>query len=217
MTNFIQDNWEILLGIGGALTGCYQWTINKGRTQESNSNEIKRINTTTKRLETDLQGVKDDLQGVKDDLQGVKDDLQGVKNDIISIKAVLISNFPNAEKIFSMKHSPLRLNEIGERVFNEINGAKFLEENKDFFLSQIEQKAPKTALDVEQTAKLTCTINTDNDIFNDIKNYVYNAPSLQLTNEEGKKQTYNISMYDICFILSLPLRDMYLEAHPELQ
>ena len=30
------------------------------------------------------------------------------------------------------------------------------------------------------------------------------------------ERDYIVTMNDVCFVLSLPLRDMYLELHPEL-
>lgn len=35
-------------------------------------------------------------------------------------------------------------------------------------------------------------------------------------NELGEDKLYDITLGDVSFVLSLPLRDLYLEAHPEL-
>lgn len=32
----------------------------------------------------------------------------------------------------------------------------------------------------------------------------------------GNKEAYSIIMGDICFVLSIPLRDMFLAEHPEV-
>ena len=32
----------------------------------------------------------------------------------------------------------------------------------------------------------------------------------------GKEKSYDLSIPDICFVLSLPLRDMYLKDHPKI-
>lgn len=39
----------------------------------------------------------------------------------------------------------------------------------------------------------------------------------RIKDENGVERDYDLSLSDVCFVLSLPLRDMYLEAHPELQ
>ena len=56
----------------------------------------------------------------------------------------------------------------------------------------------------------------DDDMFNGMKKWVYNSPSRKLM-IDGKEQDYTVTMNDVCFVLSLPLRDMYLEKHPDLQ
>ncbi|MCM1078534.1 MAG: hypothetical protein NC344_09725 [Bacteroidales bacterium] len=75
---------------------------------------------------------------------------------------------------------------------------------------------PKTALDVENAANYACAGYTDNEIFNGIKYIVYNAPSLTIKNDKGEERPYDLTLGDISYILSLPLRDMYLSEHPEL-
>lgn len=143
-------------------------------------------------------------------------DMEEVKEDIAAIKAVLIQKFPNAAIVFSMKKSPRRLNELGEDLFERIHGKDFLENNKAFFFSKIDSMKPKTALDVENAANFACAGYTDNDIFNDIKNFVYNAPPITIKDEDEKEKPYDITLGDVCFVLSLPLRDLYLKEHPEL-
>ena len=143
-------------------------------------------------------------------------DLKDIKNDVIAIKSILVIKHKNASDIFSMKNSPRVLNNNGLRLFAEIEGNNFLLANKDFFFQKMDEFRPKTALDVENAANIACTANTDNEIFNTIKNFVYNSPSIIITDKEGNEKTYEVNLADICFILSIPLRDMYLKEHPEI-
>ena len=158
----------------------------------------------------------DKIDRLVTDVDKLKDDVSDIKEDISAIKAVLIQKFPNAAAVFSMKKSPRKLNELGEELFKRVNGAKFLETHKDFFFSKIDGMKPKTALDVENAANFACAGFTDNEIFNGIKNFVYNAPSITIKNEQGEDKPYDITLGDVSFVLSLPLRDLYLDAHPEL-
>lgn len=139
-----------------------------------------------------------------------------IKEDIIAIKSVLIQKYPNAAAIFSMKKSPRRLNEYGEWLFDQIHGKEFLQKNKGFLFEKIDSMKPKTALDVEMAANMACSGYTDNDIFNELKDFVYNAPSITIKNEQGEDKPYDITLGDVSFVLSLPLRDLYLEVHSEL-
>lgn len=150
------------------------------------------------------------------DISALKQDLKDIKTDIVSIKALLVTKHKNAADIFSMKNSPRKLNDNGERLFSDISGNEFLLSNKAFFFSKIDELRPKTALDVENAANIACTSNTDNEIFNGLKNFVYNSPTYKLKDVDGNDRLYDISMSDICFVLSLPLRDMYLSEHKEI-
>mgnify|MGYP007122058034 CR=1 FL=1 len=49
----------------------------------------------------------------------------------------------------------------------------------------------------------------DTDSFNTLKDYVYNAPAIDMP--DGEK--YELGLGDVCYILSIPLRDMYLEMN----
>ena len=150
------------------------------------------------------------------DIEILKCDLKEMWNDIITIKSLLLIKHKDAANIFSVKNSPRKLNENGLKLYAEIKGDKFLEANKNFLFSKINEFKPKTALDVENAANAACTANVDNEIFNNLKNYVYNSPSFEIIDKDGEKKSYDISMSDVCFVLSIPLRDMYIKEHPEI-
>ena len=153
----------------------------------------------------------------EEDIDTLKQDLKDIKYDIVAIKSIMSVKYKNAADIFSMKKSPRKLNENGERLFLDIKGNDFLSKNKDFLFSKIDEQRPKTALDVEMAANFACSANTDNEIFNGMKDFVYNSPSYIIKDKDGEERQYDITLSDICFVLSLPLRDMYLEAHNEIE
>lgn len=146
----------------------------------------------------------------------VKQDLKEIKADIVAIKSILVMKHKNVSDIFSIKNSPRKLNANGIKLFGDIQGEVFLKKNKAFFFSKIDELKPKTALDVENAANLVCSVNTNNDIFNGMKNFVYNSPTYMLKDSDGNDKPYDISLPDICFVLSIPLRDMYLEEHKNI-
>ena len=116
----------------------------------------------------------------------------------------------------SKKQSPRSLNKYGLQIFNEIQGQKFLEENKSLFFDSIDKFTPKTALDVETLSYSVLRLTCDNDCFNGLKNWVYNAPTMEIIGDDGTVKKKDVTFETILFILSIPLRDMYLEAHPGL-
>lgn len=121
-----------------------------------------------------------------------------------------------ASFIFSQKASPRKLNAYGNRLFEECNGQKFLDRNKEELLESISAKNPNTALDVENLAVQVLISRLDSDIFNELKQWVYNSPTWKIE-IQGQPQDYTVTMNDICFVLSLPLRDMYLALHPDIE
>lgn len=147
----------------------------------------------------------------------IRNDINEIRSDITEVRTYLLTKNSSAAPIFSRKHSPRQLNELGRKVYKDINGEDFLEENKHLFISSIEKSRPMTALDVEANALSVMIENTNKPIFNGIKKWVYNSPSIQIpTNAEGETKEYTITLNDICFILSIPLRDMYLGVHKEI-
>jgi hypothetical protein len=133
-------------------------------------------------------------------------------DDITKMKSILIQKYPTSATIFSIKMSPRKLNDLGAKLYADINGGKFIAKNKSALFEFITNSAPRVPLDVEQAALLACTSMVNTPAFNDMKNYIYNAATIELP--DGYK--YDVSISDVCFVLSIPLRDMYLEAHPEI-
>lgn len=132
-------------------------------------------------------------------------------DDLIKVKAILIQGNPTVSNLLSVKSSPRRLTKLGEKIFADIKGDEFLSSNKDALFRYIDGSKPLVALDVEQSSYAACLSLVDTPAFNTIKNYIYNAPSIDT--EDGK---YDLSLADTCFVLGLKLRDMYLKEHREL-
>ncbi len=119
------------------------------------------------------------------------------------------------EFLLSAKQSPRVLNRYGLELFRDIDGDKFLKENKQRLFAFIDNETPKTAYDVEEDAKKAVFSLRDDDSFNGIKVWLYNSPAKKIE-IEGKETDYCFALEDACFVISLPLRDMYLEEHPEI-
>lgn len=197
----------IIIGAIATILGGVWFIIQRAFKSGADSNKLVEIEKRTCNAQCDLHDR---------DIDTLKQDLKEMKSDIIAIKSLLVMKHKNASNIFSMKNSPRQLNENGLKLLAAIDGSEFLQKNKDFLFSKIDECKPKTALDVENAANIACTANTDNDIFNGMKNFVYNSPSFKIIGEDGKECSYDIALSDVCFVLSIPLRDMYLEGHPEI-
>lgn len=121
-----------------------------------------------------------------------------------------------AAEEYSMKKSPRKLNENGEALYNDISGEAFLSDNLPFFVLQIDNLAPKTALDVENFALSVLRVSSSDDIFIPLKSWVYNEPTREIVGRDGEKSFTDVSMDDVLFVLSIPLRDKYLETHDNI-
>lgn len=154
----------------------------------------------------------DNISGHQHTLDGHTEILRSNNNllNVIS-KWVMKQDASMIEEInkntFYMKASPRKLNPLGERVFAEIKGEEFLQSHKEELFRFITDEKPLVALDVEQNARLACASFIPTPDFNDFKDYVYNEPSFIL--DDGS--SHDITVRDICNILGLRLRDMYLE------
>lgn len=145
--------------------------------------------------------------------------LSAMSKWIMKLDPSMIDPISDAQIIYNMmseKKSPRKLNQKGLEFYKELKGDKFLRTNKMVLYELIDSLKPKTAYDVELYALRALQIKSGEDFFNEYKLYVYNTPSIDITDAGGNKKKYDITLNDICFILSLPLRDMYLEEHPEI-
>ena len=194
-------------GIVATVLGGVWFIVNKSFGVGRFSHRIDEVDKRTVNAACDLHGR---------DIDAMKSDMRTMKNDLVAIKSLLTMKHKDAASLFSVKNSPRQLNDIGKRVMDDMRGAEFLDAHKDFFFSLIDAYKPQTALDVENAAHAVCVASTNNDMFNGLKNFVYNAPSYIVKDSNGQEKPYDLSLPDVCFILSLPLRDMYLKEHSEI-
>lgn len=101
-------------------------------------------------------------------------------------------------------------------IYDIIGGDKFIADNRQLLIDKIKNKNPATPLDVELYAKEVCIELLSDPIFDNIKNIVYNAPAIKLKKQDGTEEDYGFTIADVCFVLSLPLRDEYLKEYPDL-
>ena len=184
---------------------------------------IKDITRDVKDLTGDVKGltvkVKDLTSDVKDltsDVKGLTGEVKDLTRDVISIKSFLSTKYKEDIDLVSLKNSPTKLSDFGNQILEEINGIEFINDNKECLISRLDEEKPRTALDVENSAFIVFVNFCNNEKFDGIKNFIYNSPEYNVKDNKGCDRKYNLSLIDVCFILSIPLRDMYLESHPEI-
>ena len=140
-----------------------------------------------------------------------------IENEVKNIGLYLISKDESAKNFLGMKNSPLILNDRGKLVYETIQGDEFFEKNKEFLMDSLTAKNPRMPLDVEISARAVLMELINNPMFDCIKNIVYSHPAIKVKNSNGEESDYVMTLADVCFVLSIPLRDMYLEAHKEIE
>jgi hypothetical protein len=147
------------------------------------------------------------------DLKGMKDTVVSTNDAVIEISNWIMRRDSKMIGAFAKKHSPMVLVPAGEELLEVSCGKNTIDNNLDFFINLIDECNPQIAYDVEETAYKVIFKNTANSIFNCIKDYIYYSPEEIELNGEMKK----ISLSSIIFVMSIYLRDKYLEIHPEIE
>lgn len=132
---------------------------------------------------------------------------QGNKIDEFSTDIATLKEFKaNTEKIIDKEiyksKSPLSLTDFGKQLLIDSGFNKIFEREKDNLASKLEEKHPSTQYDVQEVARLLMSELVDYGPFQPLKGYAF---------EHGK---------DYAQILragAIPLRDYYLEKHPEIK
>lgn len=116
------------------------------------------------------------------------------------------------------KRSPYTLTNIGEQILDDSGARQVLEQCMAQYIADLEAKAPKTAYDVEDLAYDVLFKHSGDDAFKPIKDYLYLAPdpATFYSEDKGQEVEVRLSLMSVLRVMSLPLRDAYLNLHPEL-
>lgn len=143
--------------------------------------------------------------------------MQDLKESIRKIEEYIIKQDPNSMDKLVRKCSPLKLTSFGIMLLKESGGEECINNNVDFFLSEIQKLQPKVALDVETYSLSVLNDNLKDEKFNQIKNYIFNSPSpKEFEDTDGAKINLDIKIESILMVMSIYLRDKYLDKHTEI-
>lgn len=184
----------------GAVYGMFKYFFNKGMEKEHSNNFEKATMDGFSQIDKRLDKFGEELKNICDTVQEHT-------SALVEIYTVLGRKYPKRRESFVQKHSPHRLTELGLKIYKEIKGEQFLNDNKEVLFKYIDERKPLTRLDVEEYAMQSLFRLTGKPVFNYIKDYVYDAPAYK--NIDGEMSELTVG--DICYILSIPLRDMYLK------
>ncbi|MDO9634215.1 MAG: hypothetical protein Q7J05_04120 [Paludibacter sp.] len=143
--------------------------------------------------------------------------LKDIRESVRKIEEYIIRKDSGAIDSLLRKCSPYKITFLGDALLNESGGRSCVDENLEVFIAEIEKLNPLVALDVENYSLSVLNENLKGPLFNNIKNYIYNAPDpVTMTNEDGSTTDLSIKLEDILMVMSIYLRDKYFEKHTEI-
>ena len=107
----------------------------------------------------------------------------------------------------SKRKSPRQLTTAGMELLNISGGKECIDKYTDLFIHAIMERTPRVPYDVERLSMEVILARTSNEVFDDIKNFIYNSPgTIELDGE-----TVEVNIFSIGFVMSIYLRDIYFE------
>lgn len=180
---------------------------------KTNSDLIKENNkviySVIKELEkVDNRTIHADCKTNKDTINDTKEIVASINKSIERIEKILIAQDSSMLERLSVTHSPRQLNAEGMKLFQVSGADKILDANMETLIKKIEDCKPITAYDVEQQAYAVLLESSFDAWFAPIKNYIYNHPVFN--------GNLNLNVETLAFVMSLPLRNEFLNRHPEI-
>jgi len=156
----------------------------------------------------DLEKKSDDISGIGKKIDDkLEPTLVKINSTLDRISRYIITK-DSLDPAFFSTSSPVELNELAKELLDKSGGKAFVDNTLDFLISKIEERNPKSILDIQQLAVSVIFDLVDTEAFSKIKDFVYQNP---------KYQSQDVDIPVIINIIALYLRDKYFEKHPELQ
>lgn len=116
------------------------------------------------------------------------------------------------------KGSPFQITPVGRIILDKSGAKKTIDNNLDKLISLLERTEPKTPYDVENNASTVLLQNMGDDMFIDIKNFLYFSPDkIEVSNPVTNEMVeITLSIHAIIKVMSIYLRDKYFQKHPEM-
>ena len=163
-----------------------------------------------------IKDLTKNVNGLTKNLNGLTCKVKDLTRDVVSIKSFLSIKHKEDVDLVGLKNSPTKLTDFGNKILEELDGINFINDNKEYLIARLDEEKPRTALDVENSALMVFVNFCSSEKFDGIKNFIYNSPEYNIKDKNGCDKKYNLNLIDVCFILSIPLRDLYLELRPEI-
>jgi hypothetical protein len=131
----------------------------------------------------------------------------------------IMKNDNNMIDVFVKKQSPSKILPIGYSLLEETNAKKAVDHYMDFLIKELDSENPQAPYDVEDKALTVLMKNISHDLFSEVKSFLYNSPETitLIDPETSEERQIKPSIQIITELMSIYLRDKYLEQHPEIK
>jgi hypothetical protein len=161
--------------------------------------------------------MKDVRRTMDDFIQSVKDYIRSNDERLNEMSAWIMKT--DVSMIDTLKrYSPLSMTPAGEILFEQTPARKLVDDNLEYLIKEIEERNPATPYDVEEIALRVMIRNINHPMYNELKNYLYDSPeTIPIKDPEtNKEKNMAINMNVAMRLMSIYLRDLYLDTHAGL-
>jgi hypothetical protein len=138
--------------------------------------------------------------------------LTAVDKKLGIIIAALVSKGGFESGLF-MSNSPAELTELGSKILVDIGGKKYIDDFKKELISALDNKEPKTGLDVQTQSGVVLAERTSDEDFSHIKQYIFRNPIIKVAEDQKLELDLPLALR----VMSIYLRNKYFELHPALK
>lgn len=199
----VVENWP-LLGIV-IIVSIIVWFL---------SRYLKKLEDSHKKVESlPCSGHKASIN----ELNGMRMTVDSINDQVTEISKWIMRTDDSMINPLARKCSPRVMTKMGKTLFKISGAEKVLAENSAQLIDEMEKLAPQTPYDTEDAALNVLLKNISHPMFNEIKNYIYyQSEFIVLKDENEEEREVKISLGPIVRLMSIKLRDLYLERHPEV-
>lgn len=145
-------------------------------------------------------------QTTNKDFLSIKATIEDIRSGFSTLNQVLLEKNVISNSCFSSSNSPRAINQLGIKLMHDSGADKLFQDMKTELIRELENAKFDSFLELEQES-LDVLLKKMNDTrFKRIQNFAFEHP---------KYEEVDLTYIDILHILSLKLRDAYLEKYPK--
>jgi len=155
-----------------------------------------------------INAIENRLNAIEIRINILEDKLNALVVSVGKISMYIITEKGLGTNVF-VADSPIELAKTGLEILDACGGKQYIENNLFHLIRAIEDRAPKSALDVQHYAHAVLTERSADDAFTVIKDYVFQNPVHFVT----PARRFILDIDTIVQIMAINLRNRYLETH----